>query len=82
MLNNIQIKFDFAGESNVFPRLGRLKANNTIAEVIANNYLKPLKEDGYVFYNGDFVFCNCSDGNIIGTISISGDDIDITQIAP
>jgi hypothetical protein len=82
MLENTKIKFDFTGEVGIHPRLGRLTTDNTISEVIANNYLKPLKQDGYVFYSGDFVFCNCSDGNIIGYITITDEDIDITQIAP
>lgn len=82
MLLNTVLKFDFVGEAGIFPRLGRLSTENTIAEVITNNYLKPLKQEGFAFYNGDFVFCKCSDGSIIGTVSVSGEDVDITQISP
>lgn len=82
MLINTRIKFDFVGEVGVYPRLGRLKTDNTISQTVAANYLLPLKQEGYDFVNGDFVFCNCSDGSIIGNISVTSEGIDIIQIAP
>jgi hypothetical protein len=81
-MNISNIVLDFIGHANVNPRLVTLMSNDPMATVLASNYLKPLKDQGYAFLNSDFILANCSDGKFLGSISISGDTINITQIAP
>jgi len=81
-MNISDIKLDFVGHSNVNPRLVTLMSNDSMAVVLANNYLLPLKQQGYAFLDSDFILANCSDGKFLGSISVSGSNIDITQIAP
>lgn len=81
-MNISNITLDFIGHANVNPRLVTLMSGDTKSVVLANNYLLPLKKQGYAFLNSDFILANCSDGKFLGSISVTSDTINITQIAP
>lgn len=78
----LQIQANFAGEG-VNPRLVRVNSNDAIATVLAAGYLdEVINTQGISILSTDFVFCSCSDGNIICTPTITAGSVDLVQIAP
>lgn len=69
-----QIKMDFAGESNIVPRLGRLYApNNSLAQIEAVGFLNQyIQTQNLVLYPTDFIACVGSDGQKWLRPSLSG----------
>lgn len=67
----------FPGQGNdIRPRLARLHATNTKAEVKTAGYLDNyVNSQGASVQEGDFVFVEASDGNDICTPSIAADGV-------
>ena len=51
----LNITTDFAGQIGVEPRIVRIKTNNTIAQVLAPNFLQAAVQSGFTFFPSDIV---------------------------
>lgn len=77
----INFQMDFAGQVGVLPRLGKIFTNDTLAQVTAPNYLRPLIATGITFRPSDQIqltYGALSNMTDIFDVNISGTTITLT----
>lgn len=79
-INNLVL--DFIGHANVNPRLLTLDTQDDFSTVLTNNYLLPLKKQGYAFLNTDFILIACAGGiRALGYLTVDADNVNINSLS-